>query len=264
MTTASLNGAELADDVPEALVLRVVRPIVGRRRFVNVEVPGRAGSWFFAEEPGDRILELPVQIQGSGFEDRRDAVRRLAQWADVGAPSRLIVDDEPDRYHDAVLDNDPDPEEWLISAEIPLRFLAGPYALALELSTETLAVTAPSPDSGSFVVPDEIYAEPIIEITPTNGTITGFTFTLNGAALSWSGLILDDETLTISTISSTVTVGVSGDPYLVGAYDPDAVAMADLTGEFPYILPDTNPWSFEWTGTATTVTVEITWRRRFR
>lgn len=265
MTDLNLNGVALSTAVPEALVVKVARQLAGARRNVFVDMPGRSGSWIFPEQPGDRTLTITLDIQAASFAARRAAVRELAYWADVGAVARLIIDDEPDRYHEAILDASVDPAEWLVQVEqLEVPFRVGPYALALNPSTETLPVSGGSPEIGSFVAPDTVEALPVIEITPTDGTMTSLTFTLNGRAITYAATILDDQTISISSISDTVTAGASGDVDLTGAFVPGAVAMASVSGDFGRIIEGVNAWSLQWTGTATAVTVTATWRERFR
>lgn len=261
----TLDAVALSTAVPGALVIVPTRPLVGGRRDVFVDVPGKAGSWKFTEEPGDRTLRFEVDILGADFPDRRDAVTALADWCDLGAVAQLIIDDQPDRFHNALLENDPDPDEWLRAATVRLDFRCDPYAYATALSTETIAATGAGSDSDSFTIPDTIDAEPVVEITPTNGTITGFTFILNGDQLAYGGpTIPDDSTVTVSSISDTVTTGVSGDTMLTGAYNPANLVMGLISGGFGLLIPGVNTWALNWTGTATAVTIEITWRRRFR
>lgn len=260
---ATLNTLDLSDVVPQAVIVSVRRGLVGKRRHSSIDIPGRAGSWTFDEQPGDRAVELEIDLQGVSFEDRREAVRELAYWADVGTTSRLILSDEPDRFHDALLDDAPNPEEWLLRGGCSLRFLVGPYALMLAVSTE--AITANSnPDSGSFAVADRVTAEPVIEITPAGGGLTGFTLTVNGYGLTWAGVLGSGATLTISSISDTVTVGANDDVDLTGTFDVADLDMADVSGEFPLILEGTNTWAITWTGAATSVAVDFTWRERTR
>lgn len=265
-TDLTLNGTDLSTAVPGAIVVRPLRPLVGKRRDAFVDVPGKAGSWKFPEEPGDRILEFEIDILGATFEDRREQVRALADWCDLGATANLIVSDEPDRFHVALLDNDPDPDEWLLRAEAKLRFRCDPYSYATATSTETLAVSGAGSDSGTITVPDDIFAEPIIEITPNDGTITSFTFAIDGISLLYTApTIPSGNTVTISSIADVVTAGVSGDTMLTGAYNAGAVTMAFVSGAFPLLTPDSvNDWSLSWEGTATDITIEITWRRRYR
>jgi hypothetical protein len=67
----------------------------------------------------------------------------------------------------------------------------------------------------------------------------------------------------VSSVSFTVTAGANVDTMLTGAFDPNDLEMSDVSGEFPELEPGTNDWSLIWTGTATTVTVLVTWRRRY-
>lgn len=262
-TDLTLNGVALSAAVPTALVLRVERELVGKRRHSDVEIPGRAGSWRFDEEPGNRTIRVWIDIQADSFEARRAAVRELAYWCDIGTTANLVVSDEPDRYHEAILDDEPNPEEWLVRAEIPLRFTAGPYALSSTLSTQTVTATT-NPDSDTFSIPDAVTAEPVLEITPTGGALTSFVLTVNGYVLTWSGNLAAGTTLTISSISDTVSTGPNTDVNLTGAFVVGDLDMVDVAGEFPLLLPGSTSWSFEWTGGATSVGIEFTWRERSR
>lgn len=264
-TDLTLDGVALSTAVPGALVVKPVRALVGKRRDEFVSVPGRAGSWKFPEEPGDRSLEFVLDLLGDSFDDRRAQVRALAGWADLGRVANLVISDEPDRYHAAILDNDPDPDEWLRRAEAMLRFRCDPYALALTPSTEELAVTGAGTDSGTFSIPDSISAEPVIELTPTNGTVTSFTLTIDGVAITYTApTIASGNTVTINTISDTITTGISGDTMLTGAYNPANLVMGFVSGVFPLLVPGDNTWVLTWSGTATAITVDLTWRERFR
>lgn len=263
-TDVTLNNVALSSAVPSAKVLGVRRELLGRRRFNRIDIPGRAGSWHYDEEPGDRELIIGLDIQADTFAARRTAVRALAYWCDVGAVSRLIIDDETDRYHDAIIANG-DTAEWLNNATIDLRFLVGPYALAIATTTQAISAAGGS-GSGSFAVGDEVTAEPVIELQAVGGTLTGFTLTINGYALTWAGpdVIAAGEFITVNAISSTVTLGANDDVDLTGAYDTVSLSMTDVSGEFPLILEGTATWSLTYTGTATSVTAELQWRERFR
>lgn len=319
MTSASLNNVDLAAAVPSATILSVSRPLVGARRHSRISIPGRPGGWTFDEVPGDRTISLVVTIGATSFAARRTAVTELAYWADIGTTMRLVIDDEPDRFHDVILADAPDLAEWLLSGDVTLAFLAGPYSSASSLSTESLAASGAGTDSGTFTIPDRVTVEPVIEVTPTNGTVTAFTLTMNGDALTWGAaaggarpnapviqedevdlvspgggalvdfigtggrgyatyadgyiydglgwrlaLIASGDTLTISSISDTVTVGINDDVDLTGTFDVAALDISDVAGTFPLLLEGLNTWALVWTGTATAVTLDITWRERFR
>lgn len=261
MTTASLNGIALST-ITGVELLRVVRPFPTPRHR-PVDVPGRAGSIIFPEEPGDRIVTLELHLLSADYATRRAAVRELAAWAVVGDVSALVVDDEPDRYEDAILEDSATPDEWLEAATIVLPFRCGPYALALASSTEALSATT-NPDSASFTVPDNVEARPVIELTPAGGTLTSFALTVNGFVLNWTGgPITAGSTITVSSLAETITLGVSTDTELTGAYNPAQVAMEDASGFFPLLTPGSNDWILSWTGTATSVALDVEWRERF-
>ena len=261
----TLDGVALSSAVPEALVVVPVRPLVGERRDVFVDVPGRAGSWRFPEQPGDRSLEFKVHLLAADFEARRASVEALADWCDTSETVRLIVSDRPDRFHEVMLENAPKPDEWLLAGEADLVFRAGPYALGLEPGTETIAASGAGSDSGTFDFGGSICAEPIIEITPTNGDIETFALTIGDDTIAYEGpTIANGATVTVSTISDTVTSGINGDTELTGAYLGGLVIMSAVSGVFPLLCPPTVEWSLTWTGSATTVTITITWRERYR
>lgn len=263
-TDVTLAGVALSTAVPSAKVLDVRRQLAGRRRHTAVAVPGRADPYIFTEQPGARTLELDVSIAADSFAARRAAVVDLADWCDLGDTAELVIDDEPDQYHNAILDDGAASlRELLNGGDATLRFLTGPYSLAVAASSESATATGGS-DNDAFTPPDLIVAEPVIELTPLNGTLASFTFTLNGDALYYGApTVASGNTLTISTISDTVTLGVNGDTMLTGAYT-GTVVLADVDGAFPLIVPGSNTWALVWTGTATNVRVVITWRRRYR
>lgn len=263
-TDISLNGVALSTAVPEAIVLVIERPLVGKRRHETVDAPGRAGSWTFNEEPGDRVLSVDLDLQGDSFDDRRDAVRRLADWCDLGAVAAFIADDEPDRYHSVLLDDDTNPAEWLVRATITLRFRAGPYALALAPTTEELTITD-GHLTAVLNVPGDVDAEAVFEIDPNgNGYIDGFTLTVNDDMLTVLGPFGADQIVTVSAISDTVTVGPSGDELLTGAFNPADISMGQVSGRFPVLVPGDNDIALDMEATATPALLRIIWRRRYR
>lgn len=266
LVTASLNGTQLADAVPSAIIVAVARQLAGERRHVFVDVPGRSGSYLFPEQPGDRTLRLELDLQCSTFDERRAAVRDLAGWADLSDSARLILSDEPDRYHVAILDDRPELLEQLVYAASALVFRVGPYALAITPSTATLAVSGAGSDSGTFTGTETggVDAFPVVEITPNDGTLTSFGWTLNGTQLSYGTTVAMGDTITISSLSDTVTLGASGDTDLTGAFVTGLVSMATVSGDFGRVVPGSNDWAFEWTGTATDITIDLTWRERYR
>jgi predicted phage tail component-like protein len=261
LKVVTLNSITSTSGVSALRIRRVDRDLLGERRDVRVSVPGRDGSWFYPEEPGDRKIVIYGWLAAESMSAKRTAIHDLAEWVNTTGEVALAVDDESDRFYYVTLDSwDVDTSQRYATVEI--EFTASAYGLANNLSTENIAVSG-SPDSGTFAISDDLGAYPIIEITPTNGTMTSFTLDVNGYALTWAGALADDETLTVSSVSFTVTAGANVDTMLTGAFDPNDLDMSDVSGEFPELEPGTNDWSLIWTGTATTVTVLVTWRRRY-
>jgi predicted phage tail component-like protein len=265
MIDASFKGVDLSDAVPEVVITNVRRPLLGAQRHVFVDAPGKVGSWVFPDVPGDGVLALDVVVLVDDEDDRRAALRELALWAvGAGEPDRLILSDEPDRFYEATLVTTAEVFENQYDAVTTIEYRVYPYTYEIDGSTEQLNIAA-FPASGSFTIDDDVVALPVFQIRPTNGTLTALTLTVNGDTLTWSGspALTSGQTLTINSISSTATRGVSTDSNLTGAFDPALVDMTDVNGVFPVLQPGLNNWSITRTGTATTAVVDINWRRRF-
>lgn len=265
-TTFTLDGVD-SSTIHELAVLRVRRPLVGARRDDFVKIPGREGFWLFTEKAGGRVLTLELQILADSFAGRRAAVIALADLLDSPAGlAELVVSDEPDRFHRCRLMDSPDPEEWLShTGTFSVDLMAEPYAYALTPSTEIF--TATSGVAHPFVVPDNVYGIPEIEVTATGGTVTSLVVNLNGDTLTYaspSTALSAGQSRTISTLGYVVTDGLSGDPNLDGTFNPANLNMAGVSGDFGYIVPGANTITLTRTGTAGSLAVTIRWRERSR
>jgi predicted phage tail component-like protein len=265
MTTFTFAGTS-STTIPEIEVLRVRRPLVARRRDDYVEVSGRPGFWLFEEEPGARRITLELQILGDSFEARRAAVIALADLLDQPGISKLVVDDEPDRFHRCRLASDPDPEEWLShTGAFSVDLVAQPYSEAETISDETFTITSSTP--ATFEAPDKVEGLPIVTVRANGGTITGFSLTVNGETLTYGDTLSAGQTVTISTLAYVVTDGAPSSiaDALEGIFNPAALDMASVSGDFPYVVPGTNSVALVRAGgSSTSATVEISWRRRSR
>lgn len=265
MTTFTFDGVS-STTIPELLIMRVRRPLVGNRRDEYVEVPGREGFWLFPEKAGARTLTIEFDLLASSFEERRAAVIALADLLDAPAQlARLIVDDEPDRFHMARLASAPDPDEWLTHAQLAVDLTAEPYAQALTPTEETYSATTTI--AHVWNPGDKVYGIPEIEVTAVGGDVDSLNVNLNGDQLYYdlggTGLA-DGESMTISTLAYVVTRGLSGDPDLDGTFDPDDLDMATVSGDFGYIAAGSNTLTLTRSGTATSMTTTVRHRERFR
>lgn len=264
-TTFTFDGVS-STTIPELLVTRVRRPLVATRRDEYVEVPGREGFWLFPEKAGSRILTLELDLLAAGFAARRAAVIALADLLDRPATlAKLIVDDEPDRFHRCRLASAPDPEEWLTHAAFAVELMAEPYAQAITPTEETW--TATSAVAHNFTPADDVYGIPEIEVTANGGTVTSLVLNVNGDVLTYAlggtGLTAG-QTITISTLAYVLTRGTSGDPDLDGTFDPDDLDMATVSGDFGYVAAGLNTITATRTGSALTLGVTVRWRQRSR
>jgi hypothetical protein len=110
-------------------------------------------------------------------------------------------------------------------------------------------------------------ADPVIEITPTNGTLDAFSIQANGNTLLWGGdVVASGETITVNSIAPTVIAGPNGDSMLTGTYDPSIVSVAQLDGAFPILIPSgSNQVRFiDMGGTATSFSIVVSYRKKYR
>lgn len=265
MTTFTFDGVD-SSTIPELLVVRVRRPLVGARRDEYVEVPGREGFWLFPEKAGGRPITIEFDLLADSFADRRAAVIELADLLDSPAGlAQLIVDDEPDRFHLCRLASAPDPDEWLVHGAFSVDLHAEPYSQRIVPSSEAWA--AASAVAHPWTPGDTVEAWPEIELTANGGTVTSFSLNVNGDVLVYAlgGLGLTaGQSLTVSSLSFTVCRGLSQDPDLVGAFDPDDLDMPTVSGDFGSIVAGANDVTLTYTGTAPTVSRTVRWRRRSR
>lgn len=266
MIDAILNGIALSTACPEAVITRVDRPLFGARRHEFVDVPGRAGSVLFAEQPGDRTITIGISLLVTSAAALRTAVGKLADWADTFSRARLILSDESGRFWDAIVGELPDvTDSGEYDATTELSFLVGPYAQDTAASSHAWSAT--SGVAHVWTPPDTVPGIPEFELVATGGTITSFTLNVNGATLTYAlggvGLTAG-QTVTVSTLAYVLTRGVSGDPNLDGTFVVANLDMATVSGDFGTINPGSNSVTITRTGTATAVGVTARWRRRSR
>lgn len=251
--------------IPELTIGVVTRRMVGDIRGSYVSVPGREGAWFFPEKRGLREIRLECFVEGDTFPtDRRDAITAIADWLDVEVEASLVISDEPGVYYEATLSEPVTPEEWREFGVFEIAFLAQPYSL--DLDTSSHSTTGDNDFIETWNPQLEVPVYPVITITPNNGTITEFDLEFNGETLHFEGLIPDDQTITINSISAAVTSGANIDTELTGAYDPDDLVMGGVSGKFPLMIPPSNN-SYHFIrqgGTATSITIVVSYRKRYR
>lgn len=260
MSTSVTWDGTSTDTIPELLILCIRRDLYGELRDEWEYMPGRAGSWQFVEEEGDRTIEVDCHILGDTFDERRDAVRRTAQLFSARAVVPIIFSDEPDRFYTGKVASAPRPNEWLRSGDFTIELRVGPFAEDLSISSESWSASDNVPHS--FSIPDEVDAYPVLVLTSTPG-VASFILTVNGTDLTYGDAIPPGESVTISSLSYTVSPGDNDDPLLTGEFNPDDVDMSDVDGDFPILVPGVNEVTVN-TPDGSSMSALLSWRRRYR
>lgn len=250
-----------SSSVEELYVQKLDRGMYGAVRNALIEVPGRDGAYLFPERRGNRNIVAQCVVIADPAT-RHLAVTEVADILDRDGYRKLIFDDQPDRYWQAAVAADVPVDEWKAAGRFNITWTAEPYAWSI--TTSSMCVTAAPASAFEVVIPDSVDAYPVVEITPLNGTLVGFTLTTNGSGLTYAGTVAQGNTITISSLSYTVSTGQNTDLELTGAFTPGTTFPADVSGDFPVLLEGTNTVVITTGGTATLVRICFTWRRRYR
>jgi len=268
--TVTFDGIASTDELPELIVARVRRKLLGKTRAVMREVAGRTGAWQFGEKRGLKtiILECSAITEKDGNSNpfpipRREFLTRLAAWVDKEGFRKLVISDEPDRYYLATLVGEPDLDEWRDLSKFDLEFGAEPYPYEDAISNTAFSVT--DNVAHPFAFADEVLAYPIVEIQAVGGNIGGFTLIFNGYRMDRTSDIPSGNVVTISSLSYTASPGTNTDTDLSGDFDPLTVEMSSVSGEFPVLIPGVTQslTLTKLSGTATGANISITWRKRY-
>ena len=252
ITTATLDGVP-STSIADLVITGVRRQATPAVRDVYLDVPGRAGSWHFAERGGDRELTLGFLLASSTFDGRRAAARALGRWlwpTDLSAGRRpLVVDDEPDRYELVTLADAPEVDELLETGQGSVTFRTGPYALDVTEDTANLTLTQVNPaDTLTVTAADDLANEIPYTVTLTPSAVIGsFTLAVNGDALTFGDSVAGGDTVTINT--ETLSVLHNGQP-----------ALTSVSGAFGRLQAGLN--NVELTVDNST-DLAFTWRRRY-
>jgi len=257
------NGTP-STSIPGLVIGPITRSIIGSPRGTELTVPGLPGFVSFPQPLGHRRISAECFIQADTFQERRDRFELLSDWLDVQRESKLEINDTPGTFYQAILGDSGEAEEWRNVGTFDLEWKTQPYAF--ENAPTVRSWTSGVDTTESFSPALKTLLRPVIEVKPTNGTLTAFTMVVNGQTITYDTLISDGNTVTINSIGSVVSTGVSTDVDLVGAFNPANVSMAGLNGIFPLLTPDpTNTVRFtKNSGTATAIDIKVTYRKMLR
>lgn len=227
------DNSSSATAVPELVVQTVDRPLLPEVRDEYIDVPGLDGSVFYPGSAGDRRFSMDYQLVAADRTARRESVRALAKWARKLTPRRLIVDNEPDRFWEAKLvTSNTVLERAAVRGRGSLDWRTGPFAQSVSTS-ETTALASAAPDFPVDTTASDVEIVPVIEVTCTGSSPTGFVLTIGGTALTYGSAVVSLDVKTISCVTATVVDGAYADTeFATGSFDGASLDMADVTGSF--------------------------------
>lgn len=122
------NGVSSAD-LGIIVTSGVSRPLLMTVSPITMDVPGRDGVYLAGQRRKERIIEVPIAIEGDTADDVADTVRTLAEWLVYPDPAPLIFSDELDKTYYAVLADEGELNEISTYRTGVLRFYCpDPYA----------------------------------------------------------------------------------------------------------------------------------------
>lgn len=129
MYKVTYAGLPLHDYINIRNVKRSVLP--SRENFVK-DIPSQHGQFYMGYKYAPRSITLECDIKATKREDYIDSINELAFILDVSVPSRMIIDDDPDRYVYAILEGDTDLERYQHGGKFELNFICyDPYIYSI-------------------------------------------------------------------------------------------------------------------------------------
>lgn len=118
-------------------IQRVARSILPPREISLLNVPARHGSYFTGARYGVRKIDIELTVLATTPDQYMQTLRFLAFCLDIEEPSELIISDEADKFHYAILSGETDmTNELMTVGRGTLSFICpDPFAYSLETKT---------------------------------------------------------------------------------------------------------------------------------
>ncbi|MCD4839763.1 phage tail family protein [Neobacillus sedimentimangrovi] len=99
----------------------------------TMKVSGKAGSYDFGNEIGERRIEVAVSIIANSPSDLEDKTREFAEWLYYDEAKEFVILDEPDKYYMAKVTGESDINKVLKVGQGTITFICtDPYAYGYE------------------------------------------------------------------------------------------------------------------------------------
>lgn len=232
----------------ELVCKSVKRPLLPAVNVNRTEIMGASGVYDFSDhEFALRPITMRIIYIGKSYEELRTRARSIAAWLSTSAWSKLIINDEDDKYYMAKVTNEIDLESLWEAGTAEIQFDCQPFAYSVDESIFSFLAVAETPyefeNLGTRMIN---YKSPqgskfVIEV---EGTWTSLSLSINGKSLTYPVAVAVSDILVIDSIELEVELGGTN-------------VFGDLTGDiddFFTLLPGDNTL----TVSGTAIDVEVT------
>lgn len=239
-------------------VLGVRRTVLPFQRDVYESIPGRAGTYQFPEELGDRPVLVSAGLIGTSQGNLIAQERAVAEWLRTRTRERLIFDDDPDWYFMAKVANEAAVTDSLDLGGFEIEFRCDPYVYALNEGSPSAALGASFTFDSDYApdVPPRIVVYAVTDLTSPSVTLDGTTIGYAGILPAGDALVWDS----VDFWSLLYDDGTEGTDVRDGAFDPTLGDPVEPEGDFPTITQGANVVTSE--AVSGTGTVVVFWRPR--
>lgn len=125
----SFSFNSLESSVFKLVCKSVKRPLLPAARTNRVEVPGSSGAYDFGgQEYSLRTVTISITYIGTDYNELRTRAREIAAWLSTSDWSKLVINDEPDKYYLAKVTSEIDLESLWESGRAEITFDCQPFA----------------------------------------------------------------------------------------------------------------------------------------
>lgn len=244
------DGFDLSDYL---LVIDIGRPLMPPQELTTKAILGRNGVYFIEKKHGPVVIPVEVMIYEDLGMTYSEMKRFLAEKLNKKSPKRLIFHDEPDRYIDAIIQDETEIRNLIQAGQGTLNFFCpDPYYYAIE--DEVFTYNGPGGFNFTRAKGNE-ESEPLIEIEGTNsgGAITIKT---DNTEIVFDGRLSTGEILVLDSHFITA--------YVIQTNGSQRSANNDIDNmTFPILQVGANHVEIQCQGNATVNTVRIYARSRW-
>jgi predicted phage tail component-like protein len=248
MMIGAFNFNNVESSVYSLVCKSIKRPLLPAVKVRRIEPVGVSGVYDSDEnEYSMRSVIMSIAYVGTDYTELRTRARSIAAWLSVGGWSKLIINDEPDKYYLAKVTSELDLKNLWESGTVEITFDCQPFAYSVTEVSESVALTAPGTKTftnlGTRLINRKSPQGSKFKIEVA-GAWTTLTLAMNGKTLNYP----DAGTGTL------VIDNVEMEAYL-GTVNKYGVVTGDVD-TFLSLVPGSNTLTIGGTGINATVTIK--------